>query len=88
VIISRRLKWAAHVARTGDRNGAYKVLVRKSEGRGSRRRRKDNIKMDLREIEWGGGGAKTEWIRLSKGKGGCFEFGYEPKGSKKCGKFI
>jgi hypothetical protein len=45
-----------HVARTGDRRGAYKLLVGKPEGRKPtgkpRRRLKDNIKMDLREVQW------------------------------------
>jgi hypothetical protein len=39
--------------------GAYRVLVGKPEGRrpleGSRHRCEDNIKMDLREVGWGGG---------------------------------
>jgi hypothetical protein len=51
VIKSRRLRWAGHVARMGERRGAYKALVGKPEGRralGSPRRRwEDNIKMDL-----------------------------------------
>jgi hypothetical protein len=38
------------------RNGAYRVLVWKPEGRRplgrTRRRWEDNIKMDLREVEW------------------------------------
>jgi hypothetical protein len=57
VIKSRRLRWAGHVACMGDRRGAYKALVGKSEGRRPlerpRRRWKDNIKMDLREVGWG-----------------------------------
>jgi hypothetical protein len=36
---------------------------RKNTTRRSRRRLEDNIKMDLREIEWGG----MEWINLAKG---------------------
>ena len=31
VIKSRRMRWAGHVARMGERRGAYRVLVRKSE---------------------------------------------------------
>jgi hypothetical protein len=33
VIKSRRLRWAGHVARMGERRGAYRVLVQKPEGR-------------------------------------------------------
>jgi hypothetical protein len=33
VIKSRRLRWPEHVARMGQRGGAYKVLVGKPEGR-------------------------------------------------------
>jgi hypothetical protein len=57
VIKSRRLRWAGHVARMGERRGAYKALVGKPEGRRPlgrpRRRWEDNIKMDLREVGWG-----------------------------------
>jgi hypothetical protein len=58
VIKSRRLRWAGHVARMGERRGAYRVLVERPEKRRplvrSRRRREDNIKMDLREDGCGG----------------------------------
>jgi hypothetical protein len=59
VIKSRRLRWAGHVARIGVRRGAYRALVKKPErsrplGR-HRRRWVDNIKMDLRDVKWGGG---------------------------------
>jgi hypothetical protein len=41
----------------GERRGAYRALVGKPEGRillgRPRRRWEDNIKMDLREVEWG-----------------------------------
>jgi hypothetical protein len=33
VIKSRRLSWVGHVARTGERRGAYRVLVGKPERR-------------------------------------------------------
>ena len=58
VIKSRRLRWARHVARTGERSGAYSILVGKPEERrppGRTRRRRENIiTMDLREVEWKG----------------------------------
>jgi hypothetical protein len=46
--------------------GAYRVLVRKTEGKRPlgrpRRRWVDNIKMDLREIGWDG----MDWIELAQ----------------------
>jgi hypothetical protein len=55
-----------HVARTGERRGAHRVLVGKPEGRrplGRHRRRwEDNIKMDLREVGCGG----ADWIDLAQ----------------------
>jgi hypothetical protein len=54
VIKSRRLRWAGHVARTGERRGAYRALAGKPEGRRPlgrpRHTWEDNIKMDLREV--------------------------------------
>jgi hypothetical protein len=54
VIKSRRLRWAVHAARMGERRGAYRALVGKPEARRPlgrpRRRWEDNIKMSLREI--------------------------------------
>jgi len=54
VIKSRRMRWAGHVARMGERKGAYIVLLTKPGrmrplGR-PRRRWEDNIKMDLQEV--------------------------------------
>jgi hypothetical protein len=58
VIKSRRLRWAGHVARMGERRGACRALVGKPDGRRPLGRPmlrwEDNIKMDLREV---GGGA-------------------------------
>jgi hypothetical protein len=66
VIKSRRMRWAGHVARMGERRGAYRVLVVKPEGRrplGRRRHRwEDNIKTDLREVGCG----CVEWIGLAQ----------------------
>jgi hypothetical protein len=48
---SRILKWAGHVARMGERRGAYRALVGKPQGRRPlgrpRRRWNNNIKTDL-----------------------------------------
>jgi hypothetical protein len=42
----------------GEKSSAYRVLVGKPEGkrplRRPRRKREDNIKIDLKEIGWGG----------------------------------
>jgi hypothetical protein len=50
----------------GERRGAYRALVGKPEGRRPlgrpRPRWKDNIKMDLREVGWGG----MDWINLAQ----------------------
>ena len=52
VIKSRRTRWAGHVARMGEERGVFRVLLGKPEGRRPlgrhRRRRLDNIRMDLR----------------------------------------
>jgi hypothetical protein len=62
-IKSRRMRWAGHVARMGEGRNVYRVLVGKSEGRTSlgrpRHRWEDGIKMDLREIDWLGGGVDS-----------------------------
>jgi len=51
VIKLRRMRWAGHVARMGERKGVHRVLVLKPEGKRplgvSRRRWEDNIKMDI-----------------------------------------
>jgi hypothetical protein len=59
VIKSRRMRWPGHVARMGEKRGAYGILVGRPEGRRQlgrpRRRWEDNIKMDLQEVGWGHG---------------------------------
>jgi hypothetical protein len=48
-----------HVARMGEKRGAYRILVGRPERRRPlwrlKRRREDNIKMDLQEVGWGHG---------------------------------
>jgi hypothetical protein len=57
IMKSRRMRWSGHVARMGDKRNAYRLLVGKPEGRRPlgrpRRRRLDNIRMDLVEVGWG-----------------------------------
>jgi hypothetical protein len=66
MIKSRRMRWAGHVARMGAKRNSYRILVEKSEENKSlgrpRRRWVNNIKMDLREIEWDG----MEWVNLAQ----------------------
>jgi len=66
VIISRRMRWAGHVARMGAGRGVYRVLVGKLEGKTPlgrpRRRWEDNVKMDLQEVGCGG----MDWIELAQ----------------------
>jgi hypothetical protein len=66
VIKARRMRWAGHVARTGEVRVAYNILVGRPEGRRplgrSRRRWEDNIKMDLREIGFG----DVDWIHWAQ----------------------
>ena len=56
VIKPGRMRWAGHVARTGERRGVCRILVGKPErplGR-LRCRREDHIKMELQEVGCGG----------------------------------
>jgi hypothetical protein len=66
-IKSRRMRWAGHVARMGEGRNVYRVLVGKPEGKRPverpRRRWEDGIKMDLREVGWGGVWSGFTWLR-------------------------
>jgi hypothetical protein len=58
IIKTRRMRWAGHVARMGEKRNAYRLLVRKPErkrppGR-PRRLWVENIRMDLVEVGWSG----------------------------------
>jgi hypothetical protein len=65
-IKSRKMSWARHVARMGEKRNAYRLLVGKPEGKRPlgrpRHRWVDNIKIDLVEIGWGG----VDWIALTQ----------------------
>jgi hypothetical protein len=60
IITSRMMKSrrVGHVARMGEKTNAYRILMRKAEGKRPlerpRRRWMDNIKMDFRELGWDG----------------------------------
>jgi hypothetical protein len=66
IIKSRRMRWAEHVARMGEKRSAYRILVGMPEGKrplGSPRRRwVDNTRMHLREIGWDG----ADWIDMAQ----------------------
>jgi hypothetical protein len=66
IIKSRRMRWAGHVARMGEKRNANRLLVGKPEGKRPlgrpTRRWVDNIRMDLGEVGWG----DVDWIGLAK----------------------
>jgi hypothetical protein len=71
IIKSRRMRWAGHVARMGEKRNVYRLLVGKPEGkrplRRPRRRWIGNIKMDLLEI----GLSVVDWIGLAQDRYRC-----------------
>jgi hypothetical protein len=66
IIKWRRMRWAGHVARMGEKMNVYRLLVGKPEGkrpiRRPRRRWIDNIKMNLLAI----GLNVVDWIGLAQ----------------------
>jgi hypothetical protein len=68
IIMSRRMRWAGHVARMGEKRNAYRLLVGKPKGKRPlgrpRRRWGDNIRIDLGEVGWG----DVDWIGLAQDK--------------------
>jgi hypothetical protein len=68
IIKSRRMRWAGHVARMGEKRIAYRLLVGKPEGNRPlgrpRRRWVDNIRMDVGEVGWD----DVDWIGLAQDK--------------------
>jgi hypothetical protein len=66
IMKSRRMRWAGHAARMGEKRKAYSLLVGKPLGKRPlgrpRRRWVDNIRMDLREVGWG----DVDWIGLAQ----------------------
>jgi hypothetical protein len=63
---TRRVRWAGHVARMGEKWDAYRLSAEKPEGNRQlgrpRRRWVDNIRMDLLELGWG----DVDWIGLAE----------------------
>jgi hypothetical protein len=66
MIKARRMSWAVHVARIGEKRNAYRIFEGMPEGKRPlgrpRRMWEDNITMDLREIGWG----SMNWIDLAQ----------------------
>jgi hypothetical protein len=66
IIKSRRMRWAGHVARMGEKKNAYRLLVGKPEGKRPlgrpRRRWMNNIRMDLGEVGW----SDVYWICVAQ----------------------
>jgi hypothetical protein len=66
MIKSRRMSWAGFVARMCEKRNAYRILMGKPEGKRPlgrpRRRWANKVKMDLREVGWGG----MDWIDLAQ----------------------
>jgi hypothetical protein len=65
IIKSKRMRWAGHVARMGEKRNVYSLLVGKPEGKRPlgrpRRRWTDNIKMNLLKIGLG----VVDWFGLA-----------------------
>jgi hypothetical protein len=68
-IKARRLRWAGHVVRRGEKRNVYRLLMGKAEGRSPlgrpRRRWLYNIRVDLVEVGWG----DVNWIGLAEDRG-------------------
>jgi hypothetical protein len=56
------MRWAKHVASTGEMRDEYKSLVRKPEGKKHRHRWEHNIKIGLTQIGW----EAVDWILLTQ----------------------
>jgi hypothetical protein len=71
IIKSRRMRWAGHVARIGEKRNAYRLLMGKPEGKTPlgrpRRRWVDNIRIDFGEVGWG----VVDWIGLAQDRNRC-----------------
>jgi hypothetical protein len=78
------MRWAGHVARTGEKRNAYRLLVGKPQGERPlgrpRRRWVGNIMRYLGEVRWG----DADWIGLTHDRNSFCKFGIEPSASRKC----
>jgi hypothetical protein len=66
IMKARRMRWAGHIARMGEKRNVYRLLVEKLERRRPlgrpRHRWMDNIRMDLIQVGWG----DVDWIGLAQ----------------------
>jgi hypothetical protein len=66
MIKSRRMRWEGNVTRMSEMRNAFNIVVGKPEGKRPlgrpRRRREDNIRMDVKEIGWG----DMDWRHLDQ----------------------
>jgi hypothetical protein len=65
IIKLRRMRWAGHVARMGEKRNVYRLLLGMPEGKrplGRPRRRWVDIRIDLGEIGW----SDVDWIGLAQ----------------------
>jgi hypothetical protein len=62
IIKSRRMSWAGHVARMGEKRNTYRLLEGKRPLGRPRCRWVENIRLDLGEVGWG----DVDWIGLAK----------------------
>jgi hypothetical protein len=62
--LTRKMRWAGHVARIGEKRNAFRLLVGKRPLGRPRRRWVDNIRMDIGEVGWG----DVDWIGLTKNR--------------------
>jgi hypothetical protein len=61
IMKARRIRWAGHVARMGEKRNACRLLVGKPQGKRPLRRPRRKW-VDLLEIGWGG----VDWIGLAQ----------------------
>jgi hypothetical protein len=87
IIKSRRMRWAGHLARTGVKRKAYRLLMGKPEGKMLLGKPRCgwmvNIRMDLGEVGWG----DMDWIGLAQDRNSWrapVNFGNEPLDSIEC----
>jgi hypothetical protein len=66
IIKARRMRWAGHDVRMGEKRNAYRLLEGMPEGRRPlgrpRRRWLDNIRMDFVQVGWG----DVDWVSLAQ----------------------
>jgi hypothetical protein len=69
IMKARRMRWAGHIARTGEKRNAYRLFVRKPEGKTQlgqpRCRWVNNIRIDL--LEFGVIWTELVWLRIRTG---------------------